>query len=103
MRDRFTPTDCRSHGGKVMIENPFATPKRGGEVMLIENPFIAPIKRDGKLTPERWYALHLLIGRINALEHDAIITAFCEVYGLSRRHLKAQIKAFRLASPPMLQ
>ena len=73
-----------------MIENPFATPKRGGEVMLIENPFIAPIKRDGKLTPERWYALHLLIGRINALEHDAIITAFCEVYGLSRRHLKAR-------------
>jgi hypothetical protein len=69
---------------------------------MIENPF-SPPKRDGKLTPWRWLHINALIACTNGLRHDEIITAFCETYGLSRRRLKAEIKTFRLHSPPMLQ
>lgn len=85
-----------------MIENPFApiTPDR---LAMIENPFAATSKPDGKLTPERWRVINQLIGRTNGLQHDELIADFCDAYGLSRRRLKAEIKTYRLASPPMLQ
>lgn len=69
--------------------------------MLFEKPFES--KRDGKLTPERWQFINALIARTNGLQHDEIITTFCDAYGLSRRGLKAEIKTYRLHSPPMLQ
>lgn len=69
---------------------------------MIENPF-APPKRDGKLTPERWRIINRLIGRTNGLKHDELIVDFSRACGLSHRRLKAEIKTYRLASPPMLQ
>ena len=70
---------------------------------MIENPFVAPIKRDGKLTPARWQLINKIIGRTSAMEHDQLLTDFSDTFGIPRRQLKATIKTFRLASPPMLQ
>ena len=60
-------------------------------------------KRDGRLTRDRWAILNIIIASTPGLQHDEILTSFCETYGVSRRQLKAEIKTFRLASPPMLQ
>lgn len=65
--------------------------------------FIPPIKRDGKLTPERWQLINALIASTNGLQHDKIIADFCGAWGISPDRLKSLIKAFRLHSPEMLQ
>jgi hypothetical protein len=82
-----------------MIDNPFAPIKPD---RVPENPFAPPKPDDeGKLTPERWQFINLLMGRTN--KHDKLIADFGRMWGVSRRRLKAEIQTYRLASPPMLQ
>ena len=69
---------------------------------MIVNPFDLS-QRDGKLTPERWRYINELIASTNSLRHDDLIAHYGSIWGLSHRRLKAEIKTYRLHSPPMLQ
>lgn len=71
--------------------------------MIPFEAFIPPIKCDGQLTRERWQLINALIACANGLQHDEIIADFSRAWGVSRQRLKAEIKTFRLHSPPMLQ
>jgi hypothetical protein len=85
-----------------MIENPFAPTTKSDWTTTC--PMGATIEKpDGKLTPERWRRINDLIGRTNGLQHDQILTDFSRMWGLSRHRLKAEIKTYRLHSPPMWQ
>ena len=60
------------------------------------------LSADGRLNWARWRTLnkHLSMG---GLSRDEAISLFCEVYGIRRQHIEAELAAYRLNAPEMMQ